>query len=199
MTDDPRPRGPKTSFDDAAAPAAHPRGGNWEKRGAGAQGLVSPFDAPGIVGFETRLAMRDVGEDRPVVTTARVAAGVLRSLIGDADREQVVALYLDGAHTLTHAHIVSTGTLTSSLVHPREVFKGALLANAAAMIVGHNHPSGKVVPSTEDQSVFERLKEAGELLGIAVIDSLIVGAGPQFYAHSLGRAEFYSDLDGPWP
>jgi DNA repair protein RadC len=64
--------------------------------------------------------------------------------------------------------------LTASLVHPREVFKGAILANAACIICAHNHPSGQVVPSAEDRAVLERLKSAAELLGIPLLDFLIV-------------------------
>ena len=71
-------------------------------------------------------------------------------LIGKADREHFVALYLNGRHRITHAHIVSRGTTRNALVHPREVFKGAILANASAVIVAHNHPTGDVTPSSDD-------------------------------------------------
>ena len=87
-----------------------------------------------------------------------------------------MALFLNAKNRIAHAHIVSRGTPQASLVHPREVFKAAVLANAAAIIVGHNHPSGSVEPSPEDRAVVDRLEQAGELLGIAVLDSIIVGS-----------------------
>ena len=120
-----------------------------------------------------------------VIQDARVAEGVaiktpqaacrqVREMLADKDREHFVALHLDGKHRVVSAEVVSVGTLTSSLVHPREVFKGAILANSAAIICAHNHPSGDVQPSVEDRQVFDRLKEAGELLGISLLDFLIV-------------------------
>ena len=73
------------------------------------------------------------------------------------------------------AHEVSRGTLNTSMVHPREVFKPAVLHNAAAIICFHNHPSGDPEPSREDIEITERLKNAGEILGIPVYDHIIVG------------------------
>src|SRR5690606_21647808 len=86
---------------------------------------------------------------------------------------------------ITHAHIVSRGTTQNALVHPREVFKAAVLANATAVIVGHNHPTGDVHPSPEDNAIVARLKAAGELLGMEVLDALIVGPTQRFYSSSL--------------
>jgi DNA repair protein RadC len=103
------------------------------------------------------------------------AADILRERIGAADREHFVALLLDTRHRVIGLHTVSVGTLNSSQVHPREVFKAAILANAAGVIVGHNHPSGDPEPSTEDLAITARLKQAGEVLGIALLDSLIIG------------------------
>ena len=75
---------------------------------------------------------------------------------------------------ITTAEVISIGTLTASLVHPREVFKGAFLSNARAILCVHNHPSGRLDPSQEDRDVHERLKAAGELLGVPLLDFLIV-------------------------
>ena len=87
-------------------------------------------------------------------------------------------------------------------MHPREVFKGALLANAAAIVVGHNHPSGDVKPSPEDERIVERLRSAGELMGVEVLDSLIVGPSGRFYTAADNRvfplpAEALEVADGP--
>jgi DNA repair protein RadC len=86
-------------------------------------------------------------------------------------------LALDVRHRLKHEAVVSVGCLTSSLVHPREVFKEAVSARAAALILFHNHPSGDPEPSAEDVSITRRLASAGTLLGIEVLDHVILGAG----------------------
>jgi DNA repair protein RadC len=90
------------------------------------------------------------------------------------DREHFVVLHLDGAHRPLSVEVVSVGTLSAALVHPREVFKGAILSNAQAIIAAHNHPTGNLEPSLADQHVFAKLKEAGDLLEIKLLDFLIV-------------------------
>ena len=85
---------------------------------------------------------------------------------------------------------VSVGTLTASLVHPREVFREAIRAAAAAVLLVHNHPSGDPSPSEEDRTVTERLVSAGELLGIRVVDHLIVAEGGHFSFREAGEACF---------
>jgi DNA repair protein RadC len=92
----------------------------------------------------------------------------------DACQEHFYVLLLDGRHRILGEEVVSLGTLTASLVHPREVFRPALRASAAALILVHNHPSGDPEPSPEDRSVTERLGRAGELLGIPVLDHVVV-------------------------
>lgn len=87
------------------------------------------------------------------------------------------ALYLDAKGRLLRERRVSEGTLTASLVHPREVFAPALLHRAAAVVVAHNHPSGDPEPSAEDQATTRRLQRAGRLLGIDLLDHVIVGQG----------------------
>jgi DNA repair protein RadC len=84
-------------------------------------------------------------------------------------------LVLNTKNKIVAVHEVSRGALNSSLVHPREVFKPAVLHNAAAIICFHNHPSGDPEPSREDMKITERLKNAGEILGISVYDHIIVG------------------------
>ena len=95
------------------------------------------------------------------------------------DREHFVVLHLDSAHQPLSVEVVSVGTLNSTVVHPREVFKGAILANAQGIIAAHNHPSGKLDPSEEDRRVFKKLKDAGDVLGIKLLDFLVV-SGTQF-------------------
>jgi DNA repair protein RadC len=98
----------------------------------------------------------------------------LLSDIRDKQQEYFVLLTLDGANRLIRKHTITIGTLTASLVHPREVFAPAITDRAASIIIAHNHPSGNLEPSAADQEVTKRLKQAGELLGIGLADHIIV-------------------------
>ena len=109
------------------------------------------------------------------VSQSSDAAKIIQTYLAGADREYFVLLLLDGKHRVNALNVVTIGSLTAALVHPREVFKPAILANAASVIVGHNHPSGDPEPSREDLALTERLVKAGELMGIRVLDHLIVG------------------------
>jgi DNA repair protein RadC len=100
-----------------------------------------------------------------------------RPLLEDRDREALLVLLLDNKNQVNAAHVVSVGSLNGCPVHPREVFKAAVLANAAGVVVAHNHPSGDPEPSPEDRNMALRLKQAGEILGIRVLDFLVVGDG----------------------
>ena len=91
-----------------------------------------------------------------------------------AAQERFVTLMLDGRHRVCGEAVVSQGTLTASLVHPREVFRPAVRAGAAALILAHNHPSGDPAPSREDREITERLLRAGYLLGVSILDHVIV-------------------------
>jgi DNA repair protein RadC len=88
---------------------------------------------------------------------------------------------LDRKNRVIGINLVSIGSLTAAVVHPREVFKPAILANAAALIVCHNHPNGDVQPSQEDRTLTRRLVEAGKLLGMEVLDHIILGDGTTTY------------------
>ena len=86
-----------------------------------------------------------------------------------------MVILLDRKNAPIGLNTVSIGSLTASVVHMREVFKPAILANAAAILCGHNHPSGDPTPSREDRALTQRLVEAGKLLGIAVLDHIVLG------------------------
>lgn len=108
------------------------------------------------------------------------AAAIARAIIGpDADREKFVTLFLDARNRITGSEVVSVGSLNASLVHPREVFKAAILKSAAAIILVHNHPSGDVTPSRDDLDLTVRMVKAGQIIGIEVLDHLIIG-GDEF-------------------
>ena len=125
-----------------------------------------------MAGFELWRRQFEVSE-RPIIDSPGKAVEQL-SDIRTKQQEYFVCLTLDGANRLIAKRIISIGTLTSSLVHPREVFSDAITDRAASIIVAHNHPSGNLQPSGADRAVTERLREAGELLGIALLDHLII-------------------------
>ncbi len=109
------------------------------------------------------------------------ASEMLHRYLADVDREHFVVLLLNRKNQVVGLHTVSIGSVTASIVHPREVYKVAILANATAIICGHNHPSGDPAPSQEDRALTSRLVEAGAILGIDVLDHIIVGDGSQRY------------------
>ncbi|HVR72071.1 MAG TPA: DNA repair protein RadC [Vicinamibacteria bacterium] len=109
--------------------------------------------------------------------TPESSARYLLPRYGARPVETFGVLALDVRHRLKHEVVVSVGCLTSSLVHPREVFKEAVASRAAALILFHNHPSGDPEPSAEDVSITRRLASAGTLMGIEVLDHVILGAG----------------------
>ena len=90
-------------------------------------------------------------------------------------KEHFLSLHLDGKNRILCVDRVSIGSLNQSIVHPREVFKNSLLSSAAALILIHNHPSSDPTPSAEDLSITKRLKEAGDILGIRILDHIIIG------------------------
>jgi DNA repair protein RadC len=108
------------------------------------------------------------------VNGTAAAARILAREMAGADRERLLCLWLNCRNDLIGLEVVSVGTLTASLAHSREIFKGAILANAANIVLAHNHPSGNPSPSAEDIQLTRRLAEAGRLLGIQLLDHLIV-------------------------
>lgn len=111
----------------------------------------------------------------PRVTGPADLAPLVAAYLDGTDREHVVAVLLSSSHAVLGITTISTGTLTASLVSPREVMKVALLANAASVVVAHNHPSGSLEPSGADVHVTRLLVEAGRVMEIPVHDHLILG------------------------
>ncbi len=117
--------------------------------------------------------------------TVREASDVARlmaPLVADLDREAFWLLLLDGKQKVIGIPTVAVGSLTSCLVHPREVFKAAVVGNAASVVLVHNHPSQQPEPSAEDVALSRRLHEAGLLLGIGVLDHVIVTAEGRYHS-----------------
>lgn len=133
------------------------------------------------VGWTKLMIIRDGG--RPTFNRLRIMSSkdiyniynTMRGYFSAHDREEFVIVGLDGKNRTIFFNSVSVGCLTSSIVHPREVFKMAILGNAVSLILCHNHPSGDPTPSPEDIDITKRLTAAGELLGIKILDHVIFG------------------------
>jgi DNA repair protein RadC len=115
------------------------------------------------------------GKERPKIRSPRDVAQLLFRYLDGVHQEHFVSLLLDAKGGLIGVTTISIGDLSSSIVHPREVFKPAIVANAANILVAHNHPSGDPMPSPEDVAVTRRLTEASELLGIELLDHVVIG------------------------
>lgn len=119
-------------------------------------------------------------QDRPCITNTDDAKRLFKGYWNQHpanDQEQFVVACLDTKHRVQCIVKVTVGTLDASLVHPREVFKPAIIEGSAAVLLSHNHPSGNPEPSREDIQVTDRLTEAGKILGISVLDHIIHGDG----------------------
>ena len=125
-----------------------------------------------MASFELWRRQFEVSE-RPIIDSAEKAVELLGD-IRSKKQEYFVCLTLDGANRLIAKRVISIGTLTASLVHPREVFAEAITDRAASIIVAHNHPSGNLEPSIADKEVTERLRQAGEILGIDLLDHILI-------------------------
>lgn len=102
---------------------------------------------------------------------------LVHPLVRDADREHFYCLHLTTRHTVSEIDLVSVGSLSASVVHPREVFRRAIVRGAASIILVHNHPSGDPSPSEDDVEITHRLSKVGELVGIEVLDHVVIGNG----------------------
>lgn len=118
--------------------------------------------------------------DKISVKSPQDVAEYLMPRMRYAVKEQFIVLLLNTKNKIIGTEIISEGTLNNSVVHAREVYKPALLQNAAAIIVAHNHPSGEPQPSLEDKQVTRMLKESGKILGIPLLDHLIIGDGSYY-------------------
>lgn len=118
-----------------------------------------------------------------------------RPLVSHLEKECFWSILLDGRNRVSRIARISEGTLTSSLVHPREVFRPAVLEAAASLIFVHNHPTGEPDPSPEDISITRRLAEAGKVLGIVVLDHVIIGNYRHFSFADEGLLKSFSESD----
>lgn len=129
-------------------------------------------------GIELGLRLARTRMDEPVVIRSpRDAADVLMEQLRYLQKEHFVCLFLNTKNHIIAQETLSIGSLNASIVHPREVFRAAIKRSSASILCAHNHPSGDPAPSPEDISLTSRLKEAGEIVGIEVLDHLIIGDG----------------------
>lgn len=127
-----------------------------------------------IAGFELGRRFYATQAGRPAqVRNAKQAYQYLKD-IGSSQKEQLRGLYLNSRYQVIYDEIISVGTLTSNIVHPREVFRPALERGAVAVIIAHNHPSGRIEPTLADISITEQLLAAGDVLGIELLDHLVI-------------------------
>jgi len=118
---------------------------------------------------------RKHSEGRYTIRSPEDAAAYLMTDMASLNQEHFVALFLNVKNEVLHKQTIFIGSLNSSIVHPREVFREAVKRSAASIIVAHNHPSGNPSPSPEDIEVTKRLIEAGSIMGIEVLDHVIIG------------------------
>jgi DNA repair protein RadC len=126
-------------------------------------------------------------EPRPSVHNSDDVVAILRDEFLKSDREKLVCVMLNAKNSVIGIDIVSVGSLTESIAHPREIFKSAILKNAAAIILSHNHPSGDPTPSREDIQMTERVAKAGEILCIKLLDHVIIGEHGTYSFSNAGR------------
>jgi DNA repair protein RadC len=108
---------------------------------------------------------------------------IAKDFLTGQDREIFITINIDNSKQINSINVVSMGTLNNTIIHPREIFKSAILSNADSIILAHNHPSGNPEPSYEDSQITCRLFECGDLLDIKVLDHIILGDGK--YSHCI--------------
>jgi DNA repair protein RadC len=134
-------------------------------RAKGAQ-IAAAFELARRMLYPARHRIRNPGDVMPLI-----------SHYGDRNQEHFLGISLNGANEVIRVRVVTVGILNRTIVHPREVFVGPLEDRAAALIVAHNHPSGSLDPSPEDHDITSRLRQAGEILGITLLDHVIFSTG----------------------
>lgn len=116
------------------------------------------------------------------VKQALNAVELTKELIGEVDREYVVVLNLNTKLEPNSVEICGIGSLSEAVIHPREIFKSAILSNSSSILMVHSHPSGCVEPSKEDVLITKRIRSAGELLGIPLLDHIIIGQDKDYFS-----------------
>lgn len=153
----------------------------------------SYFDGFEYKGYKmrTKLVIEGQNEYKPLKFSCSGEVYNAFKNLHESDKEKFYAIHLDTKNKVIGVDMVSQGSADSSVVHPREVYKSAFLASAASVIFVHSHPSGDPEPSVSDREITMQLKEAGELLGIEVLDHVIIGRG-EYYSFA-DNGELWSE------
>ncbi len=144
------------------------------------QGVAAP-----LLELSVKLS-NQVREPMPVVVSASEAVEVAKNILQDKDREYFIALHLNAKNKVVATEIISIGSQSAALVHPREAFKGVFLYSSAAVIFAHNHPSGDPTPSREDMEITSRLYQLSEIFGVRLLDHIIIGGDSHFSISDAG-------------
>ena len=128
-----------------------------------------------LISAAFELTRRILCPERNKITSPKDILPLIRHY-GDRKQEHFLCLSLNGAHEVRFIRVVSIGLVNRTLVHPREIFSDPLKDRASAIIIAHNHPSGNLDPSAEDSDITSRIKKAGEILGIQLLDHIIFTA-----------------------
>lgn len=155
--------------------------------------VPQPFRVPGLKGevlpvpvFSLRL-VRERDHHTKMIHAPADVARLCSEMLSESDREVFLVIALSTSNRVVGAHVAHVGTVDASIASPRECFKFALLCNARSIVVAHNHPSGNLEPSSADVQVSKQLKAAGDVLGIRLLDSLVIG-------HPEGKSPRYTSL-----
>lgn len=139
-------------------------------------GTAKSAQIKAMVELGKRLAV-SVGDTRPSIRSPQDAVDILMPYLRDEPQENFVAIFVNTKNEVLRTKSITTGTLDSSLITPRELFREAISMNSASVIIAHNHPSGDPTPSREDIATTKRICQTGEVIGIEVLDHLIIGDG----------------------
>jgi len=139
-------------------------------------GTAKAAQIKAMVELGKRLAV-SVGHSRPTIRSPQDAVDMLMPELRDEPQERFKAVFLNNKNEVLKIRTITVGSLNASVITPRELFREAISTNSAAVIIAHNHPSGDPTPSQEDISVSKRLCQAGQMIGIEVLDHLIIGEG----------------------
>ncbi len=159
--------------------------------------MRSFFDGESYKGYKVHLKLVREGIDDYLPAQIHSPEDVYHFMgdIRNSDRERLYSLHLDASNTLVNCEEVSCGTVESTIVHPREIFKSALLSSCSGFILVHNHPTGDVHPSTQDRDMTMRLYECANLLGITFLDSIIIGPDSYYSFKEYGLFDEYKRKD----
>ena len=142
-------------------------------------GFAKACQLKALFEFSNRFSKLERNGYSTIVRSSEDVHNMFYDELKDKKREHLYVLLLDTKNKVIGRKLVSVGTLNQSLVHPREVFKEAIKASANAIILVHNHPSGDCEPSAEDEEITRKMREAGEVVGVKVLDHVIVGTGQE--------------------